>query len=317
MSKTIFIIFVLILQLFAKDISPLYTLRSDGEILAILVQDGKIYASTDSSVVDIFDIKSRKKEKVIKFDKIKDFLGDISDTRIFSVDKMGNLLLFASQGEEGFSRLYLYDGEKKSLIFDKKDKLSIVKAKFITKNRILVALLSSQVLLYDLKSKKFIYKKQISESKFSDFELNSDKSKMVLVDESGSATLLRTMDGKIIKVYKGQNLDNVYKVDYKNHTIAVASKDRRCGIYKDNSQEAYHKKAKFIVYSVGLSPDGKLCAYPSDFSNNITVFDVDTKENIYKLAGGKSTISNIVFVSNSEIFTTSKDKIKFWKLMEN
>ena len=317
MRKTIFVFFMLILQLIAKDISPLYAFKADGEILAVLVQDGKIYASTDSSVVDIFDIKTHKKEKVIKFDKIKDFLGDISDTRVFSVDKLDSELLFVSQGEEGFSRLYLYDGKKKSLIFDKKDKLPIVKAKFITKNRIILALLSSQVVLYDLKSKKFIYRNQISESKFSDFALNLDRTKMLLADESGSATLLKTLNGKIIKVYKGQNLDNVYQIDYKNHTIAVASKDRRCGIYKDNSQEAYYKKAKFMVYSVGVSPDGKLCAYPSDFANNITIFDVDTKENIYELTGDKSTISNIVFVNNSEIFTTSKDKIKFWKLMEN
>ncbi len=316
MRKTLFIFFILILQLVARDIDPLYSIKADGEILAVLVQDGKIYASTDSSKVDVFDIETRKKDKVIKFDKIKDFLGDISDTRVFSVDKMGDDLLFVSQGEEGFSRLYLYNGKKNSLIFDKKDKLPIVKAKFITKNRIILALLSSQVVLYDLKSKKFIYKIQVSESKFSDFALNLDKTKMVLADESGSATLLRTLNGKIIKVYKGQNLDNVYQVDYKNHTIAIASKDRRCGIYKDNSSNAYYKKAKFMVYSTGVSPDGKLCAYPSDFANNITIFNVDTKEDIYELSGDKSTISNIIFMNNSEIFTTSKDKIKFWKLTE-
>lgn len=315
MKKIIFIFFILILQLIGKDIKPLYTLKADGEILAVLVKNGKIYASTSSSIVDIFDIKSRKKEEVIKFDKIKDFLGDMSDTRIFSVDNMGDKLLFVSQAEKGFSRLYIYDGKKKSLIFDTKDELPIVKAKFISKNRIILALLSSEVVLYDLKTKKFIYKNQISESKFSDFALNFDRTKMVLADESGSATLLRTRNGKIIKVYKGQNLDNVYQVDYKNHTIAVASKDRRCGIYKDNSQKAYYKKAKFMVYSVGISPDGKLCAYPSDFANNITIFDVDTKENIYELTGDKSTISNIVFISNNKIFTTSKDKIKFWKLV--
>ena len=315
MRKTLFLFFILILQLLAKDINPLYSIKADGEILAVLVQDGKIYASTDSGIVDIFDIKSHQKEKIIKFDKIKDFLGDMSDARIFSVDKIDKKLLFVSQAEEGFSKLYLYDG-KKTLIFDTKDKLPIVKAKFITKDKIILALLSSQVILYDLKTKKFIYKSQVSESKFSDFALNLDKTKMVLADESGSATLLRTLNGKTIKVYKGQNLDNVYQVDYKNHTIAVASKDRRCGIYKDDSTTAYYKKAKFMVYSTGVSPDGKLCAYPNDFANNITIFDVDTKEDIYELSGDKSTISNIIFMNNSEIFTTSKDKIKFWKLTE-
>ena len=69
-----------------------------------------------------------------------------------------------------------------------------------------------------------------------------------------------------------------------------------------------------MVYSVGLSLDGKLCAYPSDFANNITIFNTNTKENTYKLIGDKSTVSNIIFINNDEIFTTSKNKIKFWRL---
>ncbi len=308
------LISILLVNLFAKDIKSLYTLKADGTILALLVDSDKIYASTDSGVVDIFDIKSRKKDKSIEFDKIKDFFGDMSDTRIFSVDKDKGKLLFVSQGEEGFSRVYIYKDDKNNLIFDKKNKLSIVKAKFISEDRIILALLSSQVLLYDLKTKKIIYNEQVSGSKFSDFSLNSDRTRMVLVDESGAATLVDTANGKIIKVFKGQNLDNVYQVDYKNHTIAIASKDRRCGVYKDDGSLSYYKKADFMVYSVGLSPDGSICAYPSDFVNNITIFDVQSGENLHRLVGDKSTISNIIFTSNNTIFTTSKNKIKFWRI---
>ena len=314
MKKVLFVLLFLLSQLFAKDVTPEFTIKADGNILSILIQNGKIYATTDSSKVEIFDIKSRTIDKVIKFDKIKDFFGDINDARVFSVDKYEDRLLFVSQGEEGFSRVHIYENNKKSLIFDKADKLPIVKAKFISKNKIILALLSSQILLYDLKNKKFIYNEQVSGSKFSDFALSEDREKMALVDESGSATIVDTKNGKVIKVFKGQNLDNVYQVAYKNHTIAIASKDRRCGIYRDNSSLAYYKKADFMVYSVGLSIDGKICAYPSDFVNNITLFDVDSKENLYRLIGDKSTVSNIIFTSNNTIFTTSKNKIKYWRI---
>ena len=314
MKKILFILLFLLSQLFAKDITPEFTIKADGNILSILIQNGKIYATTDSSKVEIFDIKSRTIDKIIKFDKIKDFFGDINDARVFSVDKYEDKLLFVSQGEEGFSRVHIYENNNKNLIFDKADKLPIVKAKFISKDKIILALLSSQILLYDLKNKKFIYNEQVSGSKFSDFALSEDRKKMALVDESGSATIVDTKNGKIIKVFKGQNLDNVYQVAYKNHTIAIASKDRRCGIYRDNSSLAYYKKADFMVYSVGLSIDGKICAYPSDFVNNITLFDVDSKENLYRLVGDKSTVSNIIFTSNSTIFTTSKNKIKYWRI---
>ncbi|MFK5882113.1 MAG: WD40 repeat domain-containing protein [Sulfurospirillum sp.] len=314
MKKILLILTILVIQLFAREINSLYTIKTDGEILGVLVQDDKIYASTDSGTVDIFDIEKKELIRVIKFDKIKDFFGDVSDARVFSIDKEGGKLLFVSQGEGGFSRVYLYQGKKKSLIFNKRDKLSVVKAKFISKDKIILALLSSQVLLYNLKSKKFIYNKQVSGSKFSDFALNRDRSKMALVDESGSATLIDTKDGKVIKVFKGENLDNVYQVDYKNHIIAIASKDRRCGVYRDDGTLSYYKKAEFMVYSVGLSPDGKMCAYPSDFVNSITIFDTSNKENVYKLVGDKSTISNIIFTGDKTLFTTSKNKIKFWRL---
>ena len=314
MKKLIFLFLLIFSQLFSKDINSIYTIKADGTILALFVSDGKIYASTDSGIVDIFDAKTQKKEKVIHFDKIKDFFGDMSESRIFSIDKSGDRLLFVSQGEEGFSRIYTYVSGKMSLIFDKKDKLSIVKAKFVSKDRIVLALLSSQVLLYDLKSKKFIYNEQVSGSKFSDFSLSEKKDKMVIVDESGSATLVDTKNGKILKVLKGQNLDNVYQVDYKNHIIAIASKDRRCGIYRDDGSLAYYKKADFMVYSVGLSLDGKLCAYPSDFVNNIDIFDVKSGENLYRLVGDKSTISNIIFTKDNSVFTSSKNKIKFWRI---
>jgi len=289
-------------------------MKADGDILDILVQNGKIYATTDSSVVDIFDIKTKRIQKVIKFTKIKDFLGDVNDAMIFSVDKIGNNLLFVSQGKEGFSRVYLYKNNKKYLLFDTKDKLPVVKAKFISKDKIIMALLGSRILLYDLKNKKFIYLKQISESKFSDFKLNSDKSIIILADESGEAIKINAKNGKIIKIFKGQNLDNVYQIDYKNHIIAVASKDRRCGIYKDDGTLSYYKKGNFLVYSVGLSMDGKLCGYANNFKNDVVIFRVNGGENIYKLVGDKSPVSNIIFLNKDRILTTSKNKIKIWSL---
>ncbi len=314
MKKILSLLFFLSLQLFSKEIDSEFSMKADGVILDLLVHSGKIYATTDSSVVDVFDIRTRKVGKVIKFPKIKDFLGNISDTRIFSVDKINNSLLFVSQAQEGFSRVYLYKNNKNKLLFDTKDKLSVVKAKFISKDKIILALLSSQIILYDLKNRKFIYNKQISESKFSDLRLNRDKSRIILADESGEAILINAKNGRIIKIFKGQNLDNVYQVDYKNHIIAVASKDRRCGIYKDDGTISYHKKGNFLVYSTGLSEDGKFCGYASDFKNDVTIFRVNGGENTYKLVGDKSPVSNIIFLDDNTILTSSKNKIKIWRL---
>ena len=314
MKKIVAVLFLFSLCMFASNIKFSSEITADGEIINLLIKDGKIYATTDSSIVDIFDLKTKKLIKKIKFEKVKDFFGDLSEVRIFSVDKLGDKLLFASQGTKGFSRVYLYYNDKLHKLFDENDRMAIMKVKFIDKDRIIFSLLSSEVILYDLKNKKMIYDKQVSGSKFSDFKLNKDKTKMLLSDESGSGKLVDTSNGSVIKIYKGQNLDNTYQVDYKSHVIAIASKDRRCGIYKEDGSLAYHKNSNFLIYSVGLSPDGKYCAYPSDEKNNITVFDVNSKENLHKLQGSESPISNILFLDDYHLLTSNNNKIKFWSL---
>jgi len=311
-----FYLFLLILSvsLYSKVLKTDDIMRASGVVEDILIDNGQAYVATDSSVVEVFDLKTRKRTESIKFEKIRDFFGDLSDVKIFSVDKNSDRLLFVSQGEKGFSRLYMYENGKKSLIFDKKDEMAIIKAKFLSKDLIILALLGSEVKLYDLKKRKFIYDSQVSESKFSDFVLSEDKTKMFLTDESGSVKVVDTKNGKVLKIFEGQNLDNSYQIDYKSHTIAVASKDRRCGVYRDDGSLAYHKMSDFIVYSVGLSSDGKLCGYASNAKNDITIFKVSTKEELFRLTGNKSPISNIKFLGNGVILTTNRDKIKFWKI---
>jgi len=307
-----YLFFLVVLQ--ATKLTPSYTLKVDGEIIDMIVSSGKIYATTDSSSVDIFNIATQKLEKVIKFKKIKDFLGDISDAKIYSVDKDKDRLLFVTEGENGYSRVYLYQKGVNKLLIGENKQMPIMKAKFLSANKIIFATLSSQIGVYDIKNKKIIYKKQISESKFSDFVLNTMKTKLLLADESGDTKLVNVDDGSIEKIFKGKNLDNIYQIDYKNHVIATAGKDRRCAVYWDNNSRSYYKSSNFLVYSVGLSPLGKLCAYMSDDKNDITVFETKSGKELYKLTGNKNPISNIVFTDSNTLFTTDGNEIKLWRL---
>ncbi len=314
MAKIFTIILLCFVSLYSKEILSKNMINVNGEVIDMLIKDQKIYATTDNGKVDIFDLKTKKLIKEIQFEKIKDFFGDMNNPRVFSVDVMSENILLASQGTKGFSRVFLYKNDKFYKLFDENDAMAIMKVKYFTKEKILIALLSSEIILYDLKNKEVIYDKQISASKFSDFRLNKDKSRLVLSDESGSVKLVETKTGKILKTFSGQNLDNVYQLDYKNHIIAVASKDKRCGIYKEDGALAYHKKSDFIVYATGLSPTGKLCGYASNSKNDITIFDVYTKSNLYTLSHNKNPISNIIFLNEKQIVTSDKDKIKFWSL---
>ncbi len=314
MVKKILFFLFLVVEIFATDITPMKILTTNGEVIDLIIKNNNIYATTDNGKVDIYDLKTNKLTKEINFPKIKDFFGDMNNPRVFSVDVNGEDILLASQGTKGFSRVFIYRNDKLHKLFDENDKMAIMKVKYLTNDKIVIALLSSEIILYDIKNKKTIYDKQISESKFSDFRFNKDKSNLVLSDESGSVKLVDIKTGNILKTFSGQNLDNVYQLDYKNHIIAVASKDKKCGIYKDDGSIAYHKKSNFIVYATGLSPSGKLCGYTSNSKNDITIFNVYTKNNLYKLSHNDNPISNIIFLNEKEIVTSDKNKIKFWRV---
>ena len=108
MFKWLFVALSFFITLYANDILPLQTIKTNGEVIDLLVKNGKIYATTDSGKADIFDLKSKKLLKEIKFEKIKDIFGDLNDVRVFSIDTSEDKIILATQGEKGFSRVYLY-----------------------------------------------------------------------------------------------------------------------------------------------------------------------------------------------------------------
>ena len=152
-----------------------------------------------------------------------------------------------------------------------------------------------------ISSKKYNWEIQATESKFSNFALSEDKKTVISTDESGDLHLIDLKTGNIIKHFSGLNVDNVFQVDYKSGVIATAGQDRRCAVFlKDGSR--YYKNANFLIYSVGISPDGSIIGFANDEQNNVTIFNSKTKENLLRLVKNKATISNILFLNNNEVF---------------
>ena len=58
--------------------------------------------------------------------------------------------------------------------------------------------------------------------------------------------LLNSKSGKVIKKFKPLNLDNIYKLAYKNGNILTAGQDRRVGVYPKNGTPYYIKSDFFI-----------------------------------------------------------------------
>ena len=312
---SIFIFSLSISNINAKDLNPQHSLMASGGITDLVLQEDKLFVATTASSVDIFNIKKNKKIDSIKMPKIKDFIGDIIESKVYSVDVLKKDILILSQGENGGRNVNIYkDGQMQSIIEDTQ-RLFIGRAKFLDENHIVYALLSNQIYLYDIKNKKVLKEIQISQSKFSNFKFTQDKSKIIICDESGVITMIDSKSFEVLKTFKSQNLDNVFQIDIKNNLILTAGQDRRAAVYNINTNEAYYKEFSFLIYSVALSPSTNLAAVASDEENNVTIFDTRTKENLYKLFQNKATLTNILFLNENELIVTSDDKqINYYKI---
>ena len=310
-----FISNLFILNINAKDLAPTSSLLASGGVTDLVLNNDKLYVATAASSVDIFNIKTQEKINSIKMPQIKDFLGDIIDSKIYSVDVLEENILILSQGEKGGRNLDIYkDGKFESIIKDTQRQF-IARAKFLDENHIIYGLLSNQIYLYDIKNKKIIKEIQVSQSKFSNFKLTQDKTKLVVCDESGVINMLDSKNFDIIKTFRYQNLDNVFQVDIKDNLILTAGQDRRAAVYNLDTKNAYYKEYSFLVYAAALSPSTKLAAVASDEENNVTIFDTSSQANLYKLTQNKATLSNILFLNENEIFVTSDAKqINYYKI---
>ena len=314
--KTLLTILLLLSSLYASKLQmPSAFYKADGGVTDILLTSDKLYAATSVGVVDILSLKSKKIIKRITLKKMKNFLGETSTVKIFSIDYIDGRLLILAQASRGYREVYLYENGILTKIISATERLSIAKAKFIDKNTLVLALLGNDIISFDISKHKQNWRTQASLSAFSNFALNEDKSKLIVADESGELHLYATKDASLLKSLKGENLDNVFDVAFENGIIATAGKDRRCVIYDLSSQSSYYKESHFFIYGVGLSPSAKLAAYTSDEQNHITLFETKTKKDIATFGGNSMTVSEIIFTTEDEFYVASNAKtINFYKI---
>ena len=317
MRTTLFFLFCNIFLYATPTLKPIDTIEINGTVKDMVLRENLLVIATDMGHIEIKDIDTNQSIKNIAIPNVKDFMGDEIPARVMSTDKIDNqYLLLSDSGKGGYSNLYIYD-KNLTQILSAKDKEAIIKARFIDKEHILLGYLSNEMALLDVKSKKEIYRVQLSESKFSDFALNVNKSQAVFSCESGILTVVDVKTGKILKELKGQNLDNVYRVDFKNGMISGAGQDRRGSLYDVTTGKGSYIAGDFLIYSTALSPSASKVAFAMDEQNNISVYNSSSKSKIALLKGQKSTLNVIIFQDENKIFSASDDStILVWDLKQ-
>jgi WD40 repeat protein len=299
-----------------ENYTPVQEIVVDGMAKDMVVRGEKVYIGTDRGKLQVYDYTAKKFAKEIVLPKIKDFMGDIVPARVQSVDYLdGRYLILSDSGKGGYSNLWIHENNNTIQLLGPEAKEAIVKARFVDKEHILLGYLSDEAALFNTKTKKERYRMQLSESKFSDFALNEKRTEAVFSCESGVLNIVDTQTGKIIKELKGINLDNVYKVDFKQNIISGAGQDRRGSIYDARTGKGDYIEGNFLIYATALSPSAKKVAFAMDEQNNISVYKVSTKSKIAVLKGQKSTLNVIVFRDETTLFSASNDDtVMMWKI---
>ena len=298
-----------------QELGPVSSIEINGTAKDMVLVENKLVIATDMGHIEVYDSNSNKKIKEISIPNVIDFMGDEIPARVMSTDVIGKrYLLLSDSGKGGYSNLYIYDGNLTQIIFPE-DKKAIIKARFIDKDKILLGYLSNEVALLNLKTKKELYRTQLSESKFSDFSLNLDKSQAVFACESGILTIVDIQRGEALKELSGINRDNVYKVAFSKDIVTGAGQDRRAAIYSVKKGTGKFIESSFLIYSTGISPSSHLVAFSLDEQNNISIFNAQTKEKLFTLKGQKSTLNNIIFKDEETLFSSSDDStVLKWNL---
>jgi len=305
----------LLLPLYAKEIKPLYAMKTSGGFVSDIVLDGdKIYVATDMGSVDIFALGSDKMVSQIVLEPIFSGRGELIPARISRIDRRNGKTLIVSFGAGNYRNVWIEEDGKLTQIIDEHKKLLIREAHFVDDNRIVFGTFDADIILYNISEGYKSYEHANSQSTLSDLTLSSDAKTMVAADESGAVRVYEVESAKVIAEYDSQNVDKVYSVAYSDGVIVTGGEDRRVAVYRAG-EKAYHLKTDFLVYAVGLSPNATTGVYSDGEAQVLQLFNTRTKRKLDRLVGHKEIVNKIIFISeNALISSGEQNELFFWKL---
>jgi len=317
MRSLITLCLISLISMAATVVKPQYSIDVDGNVVEFAHKNEKLYVATDTGKLEIYNWKTKEKLSEIKFDIIHDFMGDPMPPKVFGVDvdEKGDRLLLMVQDEGGERILYLYEDNNLTRLLDKKAHIQMREVRFVDDGHLLIATMSNDLILFDIATKKFLYRVKLSLSTFSDFQLNEDHSKVASTCESGIVYVVDVPTGKVLKTFEGGNKDNVFKVDFKNHKVLACGQDRKAVLYSLGHESMIVYPTQFLVYAGALNKDAKMSAFQINENNDIGIYNNLTKSMKYQLVGQQSVLNTIVFIDDKTLISSSDDNhILIWRL---
>ncbi len=297
------------LPLWGSVIDPFAVVKTDGQVSDMVYRSGKLYVSTDTGVVNVFDVKTRKKIGTLKVQPTENQI----PFKAFSADHYDGKTAVVIDSGKDFREVYLISREGSRKIVDYSKGLLIKKLRFADADHLVLGLSSDMIVMMDLRSNTLLYQIQAGGGVFRDMALSRRGTLIAVADEGGEITMIDLNKGKKIKTLRGINVDNINRIDYKNNTIISAGQDRRVGVYRQNG--SYYLDSDFFIYAVGLSPSARLGVYTDGTENDLQVFTLADKTKTVRLRGGEVLFDTLIFADEHLLIGAGEDdKIYFWRI---
>ncbi|WP_295143088.1 nitrate reductase [uncultured Campylobacter sp.] len=293
---------------------PDKVIKAGANVISSNLIDEILYLGTDGSELDIYDIKADKFLEPIKFRTVKTHFSDKEPAKIFSIDRLGDMLLVLT--EMDYNERYLYVFKKENDNWSEVGNMHLAnksakKAFFIDEKTAVVSDFGNEIYYIDLESKKAVFKHKFSIALYVDFEINKTRDKIAIGAESGVIYIynLKTRQTEqTLNFFK----DNMYDIDYKNDVVAVGCIDKQAGVF--NGAMSYFK-SDFIVYATGLSDDAKTLAYMNGEESDILVYDIASKTKLATVKTGQQILNEIYLSDSGRLISVAYEKeVKFWSV---
>lgn len=306
--KKIFLVLLMSIYTFS------YELKLDSNLNALKFADNSLLIGLDNGEINQYFLKDKKMQKITQLDKIKNFYEENLSPRIYSIDYLNGAILILSEGDFGSKKLYVYKN-KQLLSYDLAND-GAKKALFLDDNIILLALLGSNIELFDLKTKNVVKNFTFSSSSLSDVVLNETKTQLVAGFESGELMLFDVKKWQKIKSYKNVHKDNIYQLDFKSAIIASCSTDRKLGIVQNDQEKNIERD--FLIYTCALNENGSIVAFGDNEKNIIELVNTKNLKTIKKFQNKDFLLEYLIFVNEHELISAGyENKIIFWSIDES
>ena len=310
-SMKLFLIFIVSSTLWSTVIAPKKSIGTSTPVLDMVVREGKIWASTDGGDILQIDVLGKILNKI----SLKPFInswGEKTIPKAMSLDISPDGKISVVASEEG--KLYLIRGREMK-ISSYQTRSIIKKVAFISNTQVILALISNEIVWFDLVANKVIATLSGGTSPLSDMALSSDRKIAMIGGEAGVVTLIDTVKMKIIRQISGGNVDNIYKLDTQNGYIVTAGQDRRAIVYTVDGKHYVRYNGSFLIYSASLSPRANRMAAAMDEQNAISIFDTHSHQRIALAQGHNATLNRIVFIDEKRFVSCAdENKILYWEL---